>query len=86
MKGILPEKSRLRRSKIGFAAPKEKWAENELRPRPVEFFSVPKLGAARYFNPTALIKLLNEPVLTNDETNLIWRILNLEIWYREFLM
>jgi asparagine synthase (glutamine-hydrolysing) len=84
MNGILPEKIRLRRSKIGFETPQKRWMERELRDRLKEFFSDRELKATKYYNAKALRTTLNKPKLTEEETNLIWRILNLELWWNEF--
>jgi asparagine synthase (glutamine-hydrolysing) len=84
MKGILPEKIRLRRSKIGFETPQKMWIEKELRNELKEFFSDPNLKAIHYYNAGSLRDLLNRDALTNDETSFIWRVLNLELWYRAF--
>ena len=84
MKGILPEKVRLRRSKIGFETPQKRWIEKELRNELEEFFSDPNLRAMEYYNAGTLRNLLNRHALTNNETDFIWRVLNLELWYREF--
>lgn len=83
MAGILPERIRLRRSKIGFQTPEKKWIE-ELRSKLREFFSDPNPRATRYYDLEALRKLLSRPKLTNDGANLIWRIVNVELWHREF--
>jgi len=85
MKGILPDRIRVRRSKIGFETPQKKWIEKELRIELRRFFSQPDLTATEYYNLRALRGLLEKPALTTEETNIIWRILNLEIWHREFI-
>jgi len=84
MSGILPEEIRLRRSKIGFETPEKRWIEKDLRGRLQEFFSKKELVASRFYDVDALRKLLNKPKLTSNETSFIWRILNLELWYRQF--
>jgi asparagine synthase (glutamine-hydrolysing) len=84
MSGILPDQIRLRRSKIGFETPEKKWIDGELRAPLQEFFSKPGLQALSFYNPVIVRKLLEKTRLTTDEANFIWRILNLELWYREF--
>lgn len=83
MADILPDKVRLRRDKIGFETPERKWIE-ALRERLVEFFSMSGVCAGRYYNVQALLRLLSKGTFTNEEIHLIWRILNLEIWYNQF--
>jgi asparagine synthase (glutamine-hydrolysing) len=84
MNGILPEPIRLRRSKIGFETPEKRWIENELRGVLQEFFSKPDLQALKYYSLGSVRKLLSKPRLSVDDTSRIWRVLNLELWYREF--
>jgi asparagine synthase (glutamine-hydrolysing) len=85
MTGILPENIRLRRNKIGFETPEKKWIQKELRNSLQEFFKS-DLAASRFYNADTLRKLLGKPALTASETSLIWRVLNLEMWYREFFL
>jgi asparagine synthase (glutamine-hydrolysing) len=84
MSGVLPEEIRLRRSKIGFETPEKRWIETELRGRLQEFFSKPDLQASAFYSPEAVRSLLTKTRLTTDETSQIWRVLNLELWFREF--
>ena len=84
MSGILPEQIRLRRSKIGFETPEKRWIENELRGRLQEFFSKPDLQASKYYSLSSVRKLLKTSRLSVNDTSRIWRVLSLELWYREF--
>lgn len=83
MKGILPEGIRLRRTKIGFETPEQKWMQ-ELRREVSAFFSEPALMISKHYDLAAVRNLVNKTNLTADEARLIWRILNVEVWYREF--
>jgi len=40
---------------------------------------------SKYVGIEALKKLIGKSTLTSDEATLIWRILNVEFWYREFI-
>lgn len=84
MKGLLPEQIRLRRTKIGFQTPRSKWIENELRGKLLDFFSGPDLRSTRYYSAHAARSILEKRTLSDWENRLIWRLLNLEMWYREF--
>jgi len=84
MKGIVPEKIRIRRSKVGFEVPQKRWFENELRQQLKDFFSNPNLKATAYFSAQAARNILGKHTLAKLETTLIWRMLNLELWYQEF--
>ncbi len=85
MTGILPEDIRLRRTKIGFETPEKNWIQMELRNSLQEFFKS-DLAASKFYNADAVRKLLWKPILTVNETSRIWRVLNLEMWYREFFL
>jgi asparagine synthase (glutamine-hydrolysing) len=84
MRGILPDKIRVRRSKIGFETPEKEWIKHDLRDKLREFFLDTRLVADRFYNAEAVRGLLSESSLSDYEVGLIWRILNLELWYREF--
>ena len=83
MKGILPDKVRLRRRKIGFETPERLWITRDLREILREFFGS-TLFAVRFYNVDMVKKLLDAHTLTDRQTSFIWRTLNLELWYREF--
>jgi asparagine synthase (glutamine-hydrolysing) len=84
MRSVLPEKIRLRRSKVGFETPEKRWIGHDLRERLREFFSGTDLYIEKLYDVAAVRALLNAPSLTQEQISLIWRTLNLELWYREF--
>jgi len=84
MRSILPETIRLRRSKVGFETPEKRWIEHDLREKLRELFSGTNLRVNKHYDIAALRELLNAPSLTQEQVSLIWRMLNLELWYREF--
>jgi asparagine synthase (glutamine-hydrolysing) len=84
MRNILPDEILLRRSKIGFETPERKWIQG-LGEKLRNFFSDSSLAVSKYVDMEALRRLISKPTLTNDEARLIWRILNVELWYREFI-
>lgn len=85
MKDILPEQIRLRRRKIGFQIPVHRWIENELRQRLRDFFSDPNLKGTRYYSAETAKHILRKRVLSTRDANLVWRLVNVELWCREFL-
>jgi asparagine synthase (glutamine-hydrolysing) len=85
MSGILPEKVRMRKDKIGFEVPERKWIGQDLRDRLRSFFQG-NLVAERYYDLVSLRRVLDKPVMSDDEVRKVWRILNLEVWYREFFL
>ena len=84
MKNIVPEKVRLRRTKMAFATPQKMWMERVLREELRRFFSRQNLAGLRYYDAESLRKLLDKPKLTSDQTRLVWRITVFELWYQQF--
>lgn len=83
MKGVLPEKIRLRKSKIGFETPEKKWIKKNK-----EFFiniiNENRKFLENYLDFDNLIKdTLNEKIF--EEGFLFWRIINLALWEKIFL-
>jgi len=85
MRGIVPDKIRFRRTKMGFQTTERKWPEKELREKLVLFFSDVNLVATKYYRVEAPRELLRKRDMPNCQTSLILRIVNLELWYHEFL-
>ncbi len=85
MKNILPEKIRKRRSKIGFATPEEIWFK-ENKEKILEIFSSESFKKRKYFNQKEIINKFNEFCDgKNYDSNIFWKIINLEIWMRVFI-
>ncbi|MBI1977198.1 MAG: asparagine synthase (glutamine-hydrolyzing) [Candidatus Omnitrophica bacterium] len=81
MKGILPEKVRLRSDKMGFATPEEKWLAMG-RSAILHFFSKPsKAAVAPWIRVEELKSFLERRHAWNG---LLWRVVNLEMWLRTF--
>jgi len=85
MKNILPEKIRKRRSKIGFATPEEIWFK-ENKNKILEIFSSESFKKRKYFNQKEIINKFNEFCDgKNYDSNIFWKIINLEIWIKLFI-
>ena len=78
LKEILPEKVRLRKNKLGFAAPQNRWL-SELKNFMSEIFST-EVRCNNYIDQ----KLLLNAVQRNSRNGLLWKVLCLELWMREF--
>jgi len=80
-KGVLPEKIRLRRSKIGFATPETKWLR-KLEPEIKKIFNSNKFKNRGYFNQKEIRNKFEKFCKGDLDTysDLFWRILNLELW------
>jgi asparagine synthase (glutamine-hydrolysing) len=87
MKGILPERIRLRRSKIGYATPESQWFK-ELRNEINAVFMSEQFRTRGYFNADKVLNKFNaycDGKLHEALSPLFWRILNLELWFEIFI-
>jgi len=87
MNGILPEKIRSRRDKIGFGTPQDEWFREPVWQNIVnEVLRSESFMARNLINPVAAHKLyqnhLNQKV---NAANEIWKWVHLELWFREFI-
>ena len=85
LKGVLPEKIRIRQDKIGFATPEEIWFKDNLAIKMRKVFASKKFASRPYFDQKKVLEsfdkfLLGEPIMYQ----LFWRIYNLELWLRKF--
>ncbi|WP_262271153.1 asparagine synthase (glutamine-hydrolyzing) [Microvirga yunnanensis] len=86
MKGLMPESVRLRKSKLGFAAPDRIWLSDDLKPRINELVKG-TMRSEKYINSAALRQWhASSRVDTgNKESYLgLFRIMSLETWMRTF--
>lgn len=84
MRGLLPEKIRLRRWKVGFTTPETRW----LFARRAAFQSLflsPRFQSRPYWNGERIAVAFREAALGRTEASLLlWRLINTEIWLRVF--
>jgi asparagine synthetase B (glutamine-hydrolysing) len=86
MTGIMPERVRLRTTKLGFAAPDRLWLSGSLR-TPITELLAGDLRCARYIDVPALRRWYGSPEAkaANTESYLgLFRVLSLEMWMRAF--
>lgn len=86
MGGLMPESVRLRKSKLGFAAPDRLWLSQDLRPRVNELLAG-DLRCHKYVDPAALRHWYSSDKAekANTESYLgMFRIMSLETWMRVF--
>ena len=85
MKGRMPEKNRLRRSKIGFTNPDITWMKakaGEIR----ALFASPELASRDLYNPAQLVAAWDEYLAGRPGDGLIfWRVLVTELWMRRYM-
>jgi asparagine synthase (glutamine-hydrolysing) len=87
MKGVLPEKIRLRTDKIGFGTPQDEWfREPDFQTLVNEILSSDSFNNRNIVNPNKAKALFNKHL--NKEINIskeIWKWIHLELWFREFI-
>ncbi|MDH5770989.1 MAG: asparagine synthase (glutamine-hydrolyzing), partial [Candidatus Bathyarchaeota archaeon] len=90
MKGFIPEVIRNKRKKLGTPIPQQRWMR-ELRQNIRKLFESNKFRERKYFNQPAILEVFDrycEGRLSRIErqyySNVLWRILNLELWLETF--
>jgi hypothetical protein len=82
----MPEAVRLRRTKLGFAAPDSRWLDGDLRPQVTELIEG-NLRCERFVDPAPLRQWYRSPAAAaaNPEAyGSLFRVLALEMWMRVF--
>jgi len=86
MQGMIPESVRMRKTKLGFAAPDRIWPQQNLRDQINDLIGG-TLRCAKYVNPGPLRRWFNSEAAktANAESYLgLFRVLSLEMWMRSF--
>ena len=85
MKGRMPEKNRLRRSKIGFTNPDITWMKGR-SDFIAEVFASPELAGRDLYDTAALTRSWQEYLAGRPGDGLIfWRVLVTELWMRRYI-
>jgi asparagine synthase (glutamine-hydrolysing) len=87
LKGILPEKIRLRKSKLGFVTPEEEWFKHTLSDRVKDTFSKAQF-LAEYIEVSKLQQRYERyrAGLTPDTSEFFFRFFILELWGQRFML
>lgn len=85
MDGVLPHKIARRRNKIGFTTPEDEWflrIKNSL----YGIFASEEFASRSYFRASDVVKAFEKFIQHPERysTMTFWRLLNLELWLREF--
>jgi asparagine synthase (glutamine-hydrolysing) len=84
VKDLLPEIITNRRNKIGFTTPEHEWFIR-MKNRIYGIFLSESFTNRPYFNQAEVVKAFEAFIQgKNDDTMLFWRLLNVELWLREF--
>jgi asparagine synthase (glutamine-hydrolysing) len=85
MKRLLPE-AILERPKVGFRVPVNEWFRGPMRDYLYDHLTGPGSRTRDYYNRVALDRILTEHVQgQQNNEKLLWSLLNLEIWHRQYL-
>ncbi len=86
MKGIIPEKNRLRRSKVGFTNPEWEWIERK-SDKFIEIFSSERFKSREFWNAEQVLKEFRETVEGKKKGDylIFWRIFITEMWLRSYV-
>lgn len=85
VRGLIPEKIRCRRDKMGFVTPEEVWMKTELAPFVQDLLTSPVFSSRPYWNADAVRQeyeefLVGKTIYSPE----FWRIVCTELWLREF--
>jgi asparagine synthase (glutamine-hydrolysing) len=84
MRRLLPARI-LERPKIGFRVPVNEWFRTSMRDYLLEHLSGPGSRTREYYRPAQLQRVLQEHIDgRQNHEKLLWCLLNLEIWQREY--
>jgi asparagine synthase (glutamine-hydrolysing) len=84
MRGVLPEKIRLRRWKVGFTTPEMRWLKAR-RTAVQSLFRSPAFAGRKYWDGIRVADAFREACAGRMEESLFfWRVLNVELWLRVY--
>lgn len=82
---LLPKIINKRRNKIGFTTPEHEWFKKE-NSKILDFFTGERFEAKKYLNQAEVVMAFKDFIAGKTaDTMIFWRILNLEMWLREFI-
>ena len=82
MKGILPEKIRMRADKMGFETPEKNWFQSpEIKSLVKELLTTDKFKSRNYLDNLKVNKILTDYFNQDKYNPVIWKWLSLEIWF-----
>jgi len=86
MKGLMPEKNRLRRSKIGFTNPEWEWIERK-KEKFIEIFNSDSFRSRSYWNADKVIEGFTEALQNKLRGDILffWRLFSVEMWLRTYV-
>ncbi|MEI6532633.1 MAG: asparagine synthase (glutamine-hydrolyzing) [Candidatus Roizmanbacteria bacterium] len=84
MRSLLPDSIANRRNKIGFTTPEHEWFLH-MKNKIYSLFLSESFANRSYVNQSAVLQSFRAFIEgKNDDTMIFWRLMNLELWMREF--
>jgi asparagine synthase (glutamine-hydrolysing) len=85
-KGLIPEEVRQRKDKIGFSTPEDTWLRKDLKSFAETLILSDSFRSRIYFNSASVQQLLQLHLQGKQNlSEIIWKILILELWFRRFI-
>ena len=86
IRNLVPEETRLRKDKLGYAPPEDNWLRGPLRPWIQELFESRRFLEREWFDQQSIRHAWKEFISGRDGlTSAFWRWISLEIWAEVFL-
>lgn len=87
LRGILPDRIRERQDKVGFGTPESEWFRSQGFMEIIQnTFQSERFKKRGIINPDKVLQLYKEHLTGKaDHSKDIWKCLNLELWYQEFI-
>lgn len=87
IKGLVNDKIRLRKDKVGFATPESKWFRDpKFQSFINEIIESDSFKSRKYFDATKVKQIFVEHLKgKKDHGNIIWKTIHLELWLRSFV-
>jgi asparagine synthase (glutamine-hydrolysing) len=87
MRGILPEKIRLRKDKVGFGTPQDEWFREPVWQNIVSEILESKSFKSRNIIDSTIAKEIYKKHLSGEAnvSKEIWKWIHLELWFRKFI-
>lgn len=87
MKGILPEKVRMRKDKAGFISPADEWFKTINKNQILDMLNSDELKQINIFDIDALKSLYQEHLMgLKNHHMFLWQLINVFIWYKKYFI
>jgi len=84
MKGIMPDKVRLRKDKTGFNAPFDEWIRNENKKQLEDVISSKSFMNTEVYSINRVKDLFDEHMNGRNHYMFFWQYINLNLWYEQY--